>query len=147
MERKKILIHCPCGKDKEVSMSSYANGRRKYCCLKCRYKYHNAKVPHKFTSQHKDWFEKGETPWNKGKHYSTKKLGTGQGYIDSHGYRIKEEKLEHRLLIERRIGRELSPEEIIHHIDGDKTNNNLDNLVIMFRSEHMKIHKNLRRVK
>ena len=32
--------------------------------------------------------------------------------------------------------------EQIHHIDGDKLNNNFDNLVLCSVSEHAKIHKN-----
>lgn len=32
--------------------------------------------------------------------------------------------------------------EIVHHIDGDKLNNKVDNLLWMSRSEHMKLHRN-----
>ena len=37
---------------------------------------------------------------------------------------------EHRLVAERKIGRYLLPEEVVHHIDGDKENNNPDNLQV-----------------
>jgi len=49
-------------------------------------------------------------------------------------------KLEHRLILEEKLGRKLTADEIVHHIDGNKWNNNSDNLVIMTRSEHAKLH-------
>ena len=49
---------------------------------------------------------------------------------------------EHRLLMEQKLGRKLKTEEHVHHIDEDKTNNILDNLTIMSRSDHTKHHVN-----
>jgi hypothetical protein len=49
--------------------------------------------------------------------------------------------LEHRVLVSRRIGRVLYPSEVVHHKDGDPSNNNLDNLELLpSQSEHMKLH-------
>lgn len=46
---------------------------------------------------------------------------------------------EHRLIMEKHIGRFLEPEETIHHIDGNKTNNSIDNLELFAtRGEHTK---------
>jgi len=47
----------------------------------------------------------------------------------------------HRKIIEDSIGRTLLYNEVVHHIDGNKTNNNLENLKLMSRSEHSKLHK------
>ena len=41
----------------------------------------------------------------------------------------------------------LRPEISVHHIDGDKTNNAPDNLMVVTNSEHQKIHAALRRAK
>jgi transposase len=38
--------------------------------------------------------------------------------------------LEHRLVMEKKIGRYLRPEEVVHHIDHDKANNDPDNLML-----------------
>ena len=42
--------------------------------------------------------------------------------------------------MEKQLGRRLSFNEIVHHIDGDKSNNELSNLEILSRSEHAKMH-------
>lgn len=46
----------------------------------------------------------------------------------------------HRTIIENYIGRKLTSKEIVHHVNGDRHDNRIENLVIMSRSEHMKIH-------
>ena len=45
-----------------------------------------------------------------------------------------------RVLMEKELGRELEPYEEVHHIDGDKTNNNLSNLKVINRTDHRKYH-------
>jgi len=47
---------------------------------------------------------------------------------------------EHRVVMERFLGRKLSPEEHIHHIDEDTLNNSPSNLQLVTASEHLKIH-------
>ena len=51
---------------------------------------------------------------------------------------------DHRLEVERHLGRRLTSDEIIHHIDGNKQNNLYSNLMIVTRSEHAKIHKEMK---
>lgn len=46
----------------------------------------------------------------------------------------------HRLVVEESIGRKLSSDEHVHHIDGDKSNNDISNLQLMSRSEHLRMH-------
>lgn len=48
----------------------------------------------------------------------------------------------HRIVVEARLGRFLSREEIVHHIDGNPENNHWTNLKIMLQSEHAKDHIN-----
>ena len=46
----------------------------------------------------------------------------------------------HRALMEAYIGRKLKSWELVHHIDGNKHNNELSNLSITTRGTHMKTH-------
>lgn len=46
----------------------------------------------------------------------------------------------HRLIVEARLGRFLTDNEIVHHKDEDPENNRWDNLEIMTQSEHARIH-------
>jgi hypothetical protein len=47
---------------------------------------------------------------------------------------------EYRLIVEKKLGRYLKSDEIIHHINGDMKDNRIENLKVVTRSEHIKIH-------
>ena len=49
----------------------------------------------------------------------------------------------HRLIMEQILGRELSSDELVHHIDGNKWNNDPSNLTIVTRRENAQIHATL----
>jgi hypothetical protein len=49
--------------------------------------------------------------------------------------------LEHRLVMERHLGRHLEPWEHIHHRDENRANNDLSNLELVTRAEHNSRHK------
>jgi hypothetical protein len=53
-------------------------------------------------------------------------------------------KQNHRLVMESILGRKLTDDEVVHHIDGNKQNNAPENLVVLTRSEHARIHKKQR---
>lgn len=52
--------------------------------------------------------------------------------------------LEHRLVAERMLGRLLLPTEVVHHRDGDKSNNDPANLEVMTNPDHTARHSGLR---
>lgn len=48
--------------------------------------------------------------------------------------------MEHRLVMEQKLGRYLEHGEIVHHIDGNKQNNHPDNLELKTNSQHISEH-------
>lgn len=49
--------------------------------------------------------------------------------------------LQHRLVMERKLGRFLTADELVHHINEDKTDNRPENLELTDMSEHASHHK------
>lgn len=47
---------------------------------------------------------------------------------------------EHRVVAEQMIGRPLERGEIVHHIDGNKHNNDPSNLQVMTQADHLRTH-------
>jgi hypothetical protein len=54
-------------------------------------------------------------------------------------------KHEHRVIAENMIGRELLSDEVVHHIDCNKHNNDESNLMVMKRTEHSRLHAQMRK--
>ncbi len=50
----------------------------------------------------------------------------------------------HRRLTEQELGRKLGPNEIVHHIDEDKTNNSKQNRMVESRGVHTTRHNKTR---
>lgn len=77
-----------------------------------------------------------------------KKTKPKKTFIDKDGYRrfIDSGILIHRWMMEKETGQKLKPGEVVHHIDGNKRNNDIKNLMLFDnQDDHNEYHqKNLR---
>lgn len=77
--------------------------------------------------------------WRGGR--STKSNGYIEVYIPKHpNCNSRGCVYEHRLVMEKQIGRYLTKDEVVHHIDFNKQNNDISNLMLMTPKEHKRFH-------
>lgn len=152
MRKNRQTIFCDwCGKQIERYPSQIK--AKNFCCRQCLADYSNkAKNPDGYISL-KDYTKMGEhlSELNRilnpirmtletRKKLRNARIGTGEGvayakYLGAH---------EHRIVAERILGRPLKKGEIVHHVDGDKRNNNPENIqVFPSQTEHARYHAKL----
>ena len=115
-----------CGVEFETYKSPSRN-TPKFCSLKCIGKYQSGE---------------NNPAYNGGKY---KCNGYNILFMPNHPNRSSKNMiLEHRFVMECKIGRYLTSEEVVHHIDFDKLNNEPSNLMLFEnQSEHLKFHREL----
>lgn len=116
-----------CNKKFNVLKFRIKHGRGQTCSNQCRYKLHSQRMK---TSGNSRW--KGGISYHQGYkmiHKPTHPHAKGNGYV-----------FEHRLIVEKSLGRYLWPKEVIHHINHNKLDNRIENLEITSKSKHSKIH-------
>lgn len=73
-----------------------------------------------------------------------------RGYVSVNRYHPENTKdyivYQHILVMEKYLGRDLKPGELIHHIDGDKGNNDIKNLFLCDHSIHRKLESQLQNI-
>ena len=99
----------------------------------------------KFSKEHKEKLSKSHSG-NKSYRWNGGKVKKDKGYIliyspNHPNYDSRKYVLEHRLITEKCLGRYLTKEEVIHHINGIKDDNRPKNLYLFeSTSEHTKFH-------
>lgn len=105
-------------------------------------------------------FKKGQIPWDYGKKLprGNKAANWKGGIVNNSGYKYiympqhpfsnKSGYIKYsRFIIEKHICRYLNSKEVVHHIDRNKSNDNLINLMLFSNnSEHMKFHYKIRKL-
>lgn len=117
---KKIRKSCfECGTT--FFVSPYRKESAKYCSRICTYKNHGDKV-----SADKCHF------WKGGKQRNT----SGYILVTNDG----KQQYEHRVVVEKYLGRKLRRDEEVHHINEDKKDNRIENLQVLLKKEHISLH-------
>ena len=62
-------------------------------------------------------------------------------YVPGHPHASRQGRvLEHRIVMERELGRVLERHEVVHHLNGDPSDNRPENLAVMTQAEHARLH-------
>jgi predicted nucleic acid-binding Zn ribbon protein len=140
--------------------------KRKYCSLPCYYEMKRIrkdrvqwtdemrkKLSKRYTGKGNPMYgigvyKKGtKRPEIQGKNHPNWKGGfsLSQGYkiYESEGFTKGNKIAEHRLIMEQHLGRKLTSKELVHHINGIKTDNRIENLQVVDRKTHIKLHKKI----
>lgn len=128
--RYKIKTTCGyCGNSIFADRANAQKSKRSFCNIECKGKGQSGS---------------GAPNWVGGK---KNKQGKKGGYILIHAPEHPAAKKgfvpEHRLVVEKRLGRFLLPEELVHHVDCDKRNNLYGNLDICSILQHVNAHNSL----
>jgi len=143
-----------------LSGSKRETERRIFCSSKCNGDYYAKQYSIERIGKGNPMY--GKKPWNYGKHQDKKESIAKKKYrknkygidgIVTSGksgsrnkkylviYKDGKYKMLHRIIMEKYLGRALDIDEIVHHIDGNGLNNDINNLQVMTRSEHSRHHE------
>lgn len=120
-----IITECDeCGTEIKMPPSRFKNAKNHFCSRKCHMVFMNRELnPTRMTDDVREKIRNA-------------RLGTGEGksYEKTYGRHT------HRIVAEQKLGRSLKKGEVVHHIDGNKRNNDPSNLMVITQSEHCALH-------
>lgn len=148
--RRKFCSNKCSGKSRIGKNNPYWKGKKEFICNRCSKKFkdypYRSRTKRQFCSQKcarkKIGFEqrgKNNPRWKGGK------IIDGHGYVNIHKPDHKMAKSngyvsEHRLIMSKYLQRDLESSEEIHHINENITDNRIENLKLLSKSEHTKEH-------
>lgn len=139
-EKRTIPRTCEqCGTPFLAWPSAVKKGMGRYCSMSCRNESYKGRK-HEYCER-PTMVGEGNPNWN--------------GGVANHsaGYRSIRQSdgtyaLEHRIVMETHLGRPLLPDEDVHHISlgkAGKSDNRIENLQVMSKAEHARLHATLRK--
>lgn len=153
-----MIISClECGNEFRVGLSDYNKGQR--CCSRECSKIHHRKngklkkfkclvcgkemegIPdkkHLFKYCSRECYYKGRLLNHE--QLSEAYVIRGYRWIYVNGYPVRE----HIYIMEQSLGRKLKEDEVIHHINFNRSDNRLENLKLMTRADHSGLHAKIR---
>lgn len=115
-------------------------GKKKYCSPKCRVKSMRGYIPWNKGKKYPQFSRENSSKWKGGKRFNR---GYIQIYKPEHPFSCYGYVLEHRLVIEKQIGRYLNPFEHCHHLNKNKDDNRPENLMTFIsNSTHRRFENN-----
>lgn len=79
----------------------------------------------------------------KGGRFKVESTGYVFCYVPGHPFAVNNRVQEHRLVMEKVLGRYLSPDEVVHHLNQVRDDNRPENLAVLSNEEHSAIHRAL----
>jgi HNH endonuclease len=91
-----------------------------------------------FTKEHCENIAEARRAWGEANAAGTSKKATGYVTFTRGEHKHRGE---HVVIMESRLGRRIREDEVVHHIDRDRANNDINNLALMTRSAHTRLHR------